>query len=436
MVLECSVEVHHEEDDHRPLGVLLSHAYVLVSDRTDEGTTTSLLPLAERTANLLEENLEFHSKDFALWIGLLNKLARRRTDSVEADFATVRGPHSAALQEWIAEHGQGYDTVLLQGIPFDLVPSSVATLRRLPNPPRTVVLPHFHGDDRFYYWRRYLESFEQADTTLLFSSMVADLIGPREKFTIVPGGGIRSEELGDLAAIMRFREVCATTAPFFLVLGRKTPSKGYEEVLRAHAALRENGIDVNLVLIGPDEDGAPVDGVGVYYLGMQPREVIRGALFECRGLVNMSKSESFGIVICEAWLFRKPVIANRVCYSFRDLVEDETTGLLVGDEWELQKAMVRLAGDPGLCARLAEAGFVEALSRYTWPRVAESIYKALEVDGVTSPLGPRGDHADRRSRPRPSTGAAVAVANTPSGAQTRPSTRRKANRPTADPRVD
>src|SRR5712691_11544024 len=113
---------------------------------------------------------------------------------------------------------------------------------------------------------------------------------------------------------------------------------------------------------------------------MQPREVIRGALFECRGLVSMSRSESFGIVICEAWLFRKPVIANRACYAFRDLIQDGTTGLLVGDELELQDAMARLTDNPALRARLGEAGFAEAMSRYTWPQVAASIYGALTAD--------------------------------------------------------
>jgi glycosyltransferase involved in cell wall biosynthesis len=433
VLLDCSVEEHHAEDDHRPLGIMLIHAYVLTSERGAEGNADSLMPLTERTVSLLEESLSFRSTDFPLWIGSLNNLARQRSAAVEADFAAVRGPHSAALQEWLAEHGADYDSVLVQGIPFDLIPSSIATLSRLPHRPRTVILPHFHGDDRFYYWRRYLESFEAADTTLLFSSTIADLIGPPEKFTIVPGGGVRSEELGDLTAIGRFREVCAATAPFFLVLGRKTPSKGYWEVLRAHAALRQTGIDADLVLIGPDEDGVPVDGVGVHYLGLQPREVIRGALSECCGLVNMSASESFGIVISEAWLFRKPVIANRVCYSFRELVRDETTGLLVGDAWELQEAMARLVGDPALCARLGAAGFVEAMLRYTWPQVAESIYRALEPDAVAAASGRSAGRTGRRRR---SAGSTAMAAQTARGARAPASVKPKANSAAADPGRD
>src|SRR4029077_4768233 len=114
VLLDCLVEEHHEKDDHRPLGILLHHAYVLISDRSEKDDKNSLLPLTERAVALLDENLEFRAKNFSLWVGSLNALARRRTDSVEADFATVRGPHSAGLQQWLAEHGGEYDTVLVQ----------------------------------------------------------------------------------------------------------------------------------------------------------------------------------------------------------------------------------------------------------------------------------------------------------------------------------
>jgi hypothetical protein len=87
-----------------------------------------------------------------------------------------------------------------------------------------------------------------------------------------------------------------------------------------------------------------------------------------------------------------------------------------------------LAGDPALCARLGEAGFVEAVMRYTWPQVAQSIYRSLKVDDVIVAPGPRGDHAGRAKRRRPSARDAVAVAQTASPARTPPSTKRKANR--------
>jgi glycosyltransferase involved in cell wall biosynthesis len=272
--------------------------------------------------------------------------------------------------------------VLIQGVPFDVIPRSVATVRRLDPCPWVVTLPHFHGDDRFYYWRRYLDSFKAADATLLFSSSIANRMGLRDRFPVVPGGGVRVEECGDKIAAADFYQVHRKHTPFFLVLGRKAPAKGYKRVLSAHALLRRDGIDVDLVLIGPDEDGVTVEGEGVHYLGRQPRQVILGALSKCLCLVNMSTSESFGIVICEAWLSAKPVIVNRACYAFRELVREGVTGLLAGSDQELREAMARLASDTHARDSLGMAGFAEVVARYTWRDVGNSIFNIIEPDGV------------------------------------------------------
>jgi glycosyltransferase involved in cell wall biosynthesis len=190
---------------------------------------------------------------------------------------------------------------------------------------------------------------------------------------VVPGGGVRLDDHADPGAARAFREVYDRAAPFFLVLGRKTASKGYEQVLRAHQMLRRERNDIDLVLIGPDENGREVRGEGVTYLGRQPRDVIRGALAHCIGLVTMSRSESFGIVLCEAWLFGKPVIANRNCYAFRALVRDGETGLLVSSDAELKTAMATLADNAALRHRMGRAGFADVITKYSWEQVANAV---------------------------------------------------------------
>ncbi len=124
-------------------------------------------------------------------------------------------------------------------------------------------------------------------------------------------------------------------------------------------------------------DRVALDGPGVHYLGRQPREVVLGALALCRGLVSMSASESFGIVLCEAWKFRKPVVANRACASFRELVEDGVSGLLAETDAELLAAMRRLLDEPGLAERLGAAGFAAVTRRYSWEMAARAVAGVL-----------------------------------------------------------
>jgi glycosyltransferase involved in cell wall biosynthesis len=380
LVLRFSVPEHQAKGDHRSFGVLLEAATILYteSDNATDSDVASIRHLRESAADLTEDlDRRFREQQFPLWVRTLREIAQSRPDAVERDFAAARGPHSVDLQVWLTAHAGAYDTVLVQGILFDVIPRTVETLRGLPQRPRIIVLPHFHGDDRFYHWRRYFDAFAHADETLMFSQSIADLVGGPAHFAIVPGGGIRFDEYGRRTDIARFRELHPSSNPFFLVLGRKTPSKGYARVVRSVDALRRYGSPVELVLIGPDEDRVPIDVEGVHLLGPQPREVVRGALSECIALVTMSTSESFGIVLCEAWLFGKPVIANKACYSFRELVADSETGLLVSDQRELEAALDHLATTPAECQAMGLRGREVALERFMWHRVACDVYDSL-----------------------------------------------------------
>jgi glycosyltransferase involved in cell wall biosynthesis len=102
----------------------------------------------------------------------------------------------------------------------------------------------------------------------------------------------------------------------------------------------------------------------VTYLGRQPREVVRGALMGCLALVNMSSSESFGIVLLEAWLANKPVVANKSCVAFHDMAVDDHNSLLVTPDG-LKDALKLIANDVTLCQRLADNGYMTA-QNFSW----------------------------------------------------------------------
>ncbi|MGO9991006.1 MAG: glycosyltransferase [Steroidobacteraceae bacterium] len=379
-ILSCEVGEHHAPGDHRPFGVLLDEASVLMEREDQSDLQQAKMPeLDVSIADLSEiHEEELQTNHLEDWVEALRDTANCRDVAMEDNFAAVRGPHARTLQEWLEKNAINYDAVLVQGIPFDVIPRTIETLARLPKRPRLITLPHFHADDRFYYWRRYFDSFSLSDATMLFSSAIARQLGSSGKFVVVPGGGVRADERADVNAAQRFGELHRTSEPFFLVLGRKIGSKGYDRVLRAHQELRRSGVKVGLVIIGPDEDKVTVTGDGVHYLGHQPREVVRGALSGCFAVVTMSRSESFGIVVCEAWLFGKPVIANRACYSFRELVRHSKNGFLVTSDVELLEGMRQLFDQPGEAARMGIAGCSDVLQYFTWETVANSFLAVVE----------------------------------------------------------
>jgi glycosyltransferase involved in cell wall biosynthesis len=159
-----------------------------------------------------------------------------------------------------------------------------------------------------------------------------------------------------------------------LVLGRKAGAKGYRTIIDAVDRLNRAGLDLQAVLIGPDDDGAPVMSPNAVYLGRQPRSVVRGALMSCVALVNMSVSESFGIVLLEAWLAGRPVVVNKACAAFHDMAVDGENALIV-DESGLPAAIRRLAEDEDLARALAKRGR-NVTTRFDWAAVSAEFVAA------------------------------------------------------------
>jgi glycosyltransferase involved in cell wall biosynthesis len=164
--------------------------------------------------------------------------------------------------------------------------------------------------------------------------------------------------------------------PFMLVLGRKAGGKNYRLAIEALAQLNRKNYAIDLVMIGPDDDGVIIDIPNVYYLGMQPREVVIGALAHCLCVINMSSSESFGIVLIESWLAGRPVIVQRNCAAFAELVHDGKNGFLVETPEEIVESVIQYLSEPDYAKQCGKAG-LEIAKSYTWFSLAETINNHL-----------------------------------------------------------
>ena len=95
--------------------------------------------------------------------------------------------------------------------------------------------------------------------------------------------------------------------------------------------------------------------------GRQTREQIRELYRRADVFVAPADLESFGIAALEARCAGVPVVAKAQT-GIAEFIEDEIDGLLVATDAALVEALVRLAGDPGLRAKLAAA----AQTSVTW----------------------------------------------------------------------
>ena len=314
------------------------------------------------------------------WIDELIIQASARDSADDSLFTEVRGPRSGAFSNWLQAHVADYDLVVAQGVPFATCPLVVDAARREGIP--VIALPHFHMEDRYYHWQSFYDAFRRADVVIAAPTQSAPMFFERigANAVALPGGGLDPAEFSEEAVArgrLAFRALHASSKPFVLVLGRKAAGKHYTMVVDAVRALRAKGRDLDLVLIGPDDDGRPLARADAIYYGAQARDVVIGALAEAMCLVNMSDSESFGIVLLEAWMAGTPVIARRRCLAFAELVEHGANGYLADDVAGVVTALGGYLDSEPLRQRHAAQGRDRA-GAYSWRALADALAGLIE----------------------------------------------------------
>lgn len=191
---------------------------------------------------------------------------------------------------------------------------------------------------------------------------------------VLPNGiDLASLPAGDEAA---FRLTCPSLGerPYFVFLGRLHAIKGVDVLLEAFFKCRDDGHDIDLVLIGPDsgmaenirvrirEEGATntVHLTGAVY-GEQKYNALKGA----RAFVMPSRYEGWGNSVVEAMAMATPVIVSPECHLPN--IEKTNTGLVVERTPEaFGAALSVLAGDPEYAATLGRNAADRAREEFDW----------------------------------------------------------------------
>ena len=147
--------------------------------------------------------------------------------------------------------------------------------------------------------------------------------------------------------------------PMILSIGRLTPVKGHDVLLRAFARVRERVSEARLVLVGEGESQESLErlagelrlGDAVAFAGHLPKEQIRPLMDEARVFTLPSRSEGMPLALLEAMAAGVPSVATRVG-GVPGLVAPDA-GLLVPpeDPAALAEALAHVLLDPA-CARM------------------------------------------------------------------------------------
>jgi len=149
---------------------------------------------------------------------------------------------------------------------------------------------------------------------------------------------------------------------YLLFVGARDPRKALGVLTAAHVSAQARGLDAELVVVG---DGRRrVDDAELASL-------YAGAL----AVVAPSYLEGFGLPPLEAAAHGTPaVVSDLACFA--ETLGDAALRVPVGDAGALADALLRIAGDDALRARLGAAAR-ERAALYTWERAAAALHGLL-----------------------------------------------------------
>lgn len=172
-------------------------------------------------------------------------------------------------------------------------------------------------------------------------------------------------------------------------VSRFVPRKGQARVLRACAALRAEGRDVAVVLVGTGRDegrlrkladrlavpttfriGVPFADLPAAYHGLDVFAM------PCRSRWFGLEAEGLGVVFLEAAASGIPVVSGDSGGS-PETVDPGRTGFVTDGDTALVDALRRLVDDSDVRARMGEAGIEWVAERFSWAAVAARYEEGL-----------------------------------------------------------
>jgi glycosyltransferase involved in cell wall biosynthesis len=283
---------------------------------------------------------------------------------------------SPALFEYLLRYGGRYDAIVFSPYLFWTTGVCVPVVAE-----RAVVMPCLH--DEAYARLEVLRPVLAEPALVWFLSGpehdLAHRLGPLARCHSVTGAGVPVPAGYDPVGFMERHRL---SRPFVLYAGRREEGKGSRWLLDAFAAaVREGGVDLDLVAIGKGELGqVPAAVAGrVRDLGFVSDEERNNAFAAATAYLQPSRMESFSRTTMESWLAGTPVLALDQSEVVAWHCRRSGGGATFSDSQGLAAQLSELGSQPQRVTEMAAAGRRYVVENYTWPRVLERMEASLRA---------------------------------------------------------
>lgn len=336
----------------------------------------------------------------------MTTLSALPVDSTRLLFRLCRlTPLVPALERQFAQGGERFDLVHATNMPFDSLVFAAfryAQSRGLP----FLLTPFTHLGEpqdakvrQYYTMRHQIALMRGSDRVILMTGLERDYLVDRglpPRLMATVGVGVNPAEVTGGQA-QRFREKYGVPGPIVFYVGTTAFDKGTHYLVEAMRTLWAKGREARLILAGPQMDhflryfqALPEEARQRCHLLGFISDQDKRDLFAAGDVFAMpSRTDSFGIVYLEAWLYGKPVI-GAAAGGVPDVIADGQDGYLVpfGDVPALATRLEQFLDDKDRAGRFGEAGRQKVLKEMTWD-VKYAAIRQIYVDLTGSRRGGR-----------------------------------------------
>ena len=169
---------------------------------------------------------------------------------------------------------------------------------------------------------------------------------------------------------------------------------GVDKLIRAIKLLRDNGFDAVLMVVGGGAILPELEELAntldlseyVFFTGSVPHEMVFSHI-EAMDITVLANSHWYGspVKLFEYGAMRKPIIAP-ANGPVQEVIEAEQDGLLIENEFDLERHLRRLMERPGLREKIAQSFHQKVVTRHTWQHNAASVLQNIERIRAATPV--------------------------------------------------
>lgn len=295
-------------------------------------------------------------------------------------WARIMGPDIHGFRTWMIDNADRFDAAIFMTYLYSTATSGIPAIAgRIP----IVFQPTAHDEPPLRI-PLFEATFRLADAFMFFTPEERTVV--EERFRVDPVGkvvGIGIEMNPPCSNPSEFRDLFGLeNTPYLIYVGRLDPMKGVKQLCDFFVELKKQyPSSLKLVLAGDPMVELP-EHEDIVITGFLEESMKHAAIKGSLALVQSSFFESFSIVLCEAWVQKRPALVQGASTVLRGQAMRSNGAIPYEGYAEFEQAVMMLFENPNLANEMGVSGRAYVEQQYEWNNVVRNVESTLEIAKV------------------------------------------------------